>query len=155
MESQEGERGELIVPYVTVARRYFLPQWVAFDEQDRLLVNSVNQAEAYIVSMQMYLKTLHAAVSLAPYTVADEAYRMKRYGMLGQLVNQGRALARFETSEIIAIIRRRAGAKENQVEPEPAHFDDQIWKSNRIDFDVIPAGRSFPPVCRFSSQANR
>ena len=51
--------------------------------------------------MQRFLCVLHAAVSLAPYIVADEEYQRKRYGMLGQLVNQGRALARYETREII------------------------------------------------------
>jgi len=38
----EGQRGELQVPYVPAALRFFLPQWVAFDEEDRLLTGSLN-----------------------------------------------------------------------------------------------------------------
>ena len=142
-ENTDGARGELLVPYVPAARRFFLPQWVAFDDQDHLLVNSVNLAEAYIISMQLYLKTLHAAVSLAPYMVADEAYQRKRYGMLGQLVNQGRALARYETGEIITTIRRRAAAHDlnRGLSLSLPYFDDQDLEVKSHDFDVIPAGR--------------
>ena len=50
-----------------------------------------------MASMQRLLEVLHWRVALAPYIVADEEYQQKRYGMLGQLVNQGRALARYET----------------------------------------------------------
>ena len=88
-EREEAGRGELLVPYVEAARRFYLPQWVAFDDEGHLLVGSVNEAEADIASMQRYLSVLHAAVGLAPYMVADEEYQRKRYGILGQLVNQG------------------------------------------------------------------
>jgi hypothetical protein len=142
-ESQEAERGELLVPYVPAARRFFLPQWVAFDQQDQLLVGSANEAETYIFSMQRYLKILHAAVSLAPYMVADEAYQRKRYGMLGQLINQGRALARYETREIIATIRRRKAANDlnRGLSLSLPFFDDQDLEVKSHDMDVIPAGR--------------
>jgi hypothetical protein len=142
-QDQEITRGELLVPYVPAARRFFLPQWVAFDEHDRLLVSSVNEAESYIVSMQHYLKILHAAVSLAPYMVADEQYQIKRYGILGQLVNQGRCLARFETDEIIATIRRRAAANDlnRGLSLSLPYFDDQILEMKSHEMDVIPAGR--------------
>ena len=142
-EGEEEGRGELVVPYVPAARRFFLPQWVAFDDQDRLLVSTANQAEAYLSSMQDYLKILHAAVSLAPYMVADEEYRRKRYGMLGQLINQGRALARFETREIIATIQRRAKANDlnRGLSLSLPYFDDQSLEMRTLDFDVIPSGR--------------
>ena len=97
-EEGNGEvgRGSLQVPYVPAARRFYLPQWVAFDSQDKLIVNSISEAEAHIASMQRFLTILFAARSLAPYMVADREFEKKRYGMLGQLVNQGRALARFK-----------------------------------------------------------
>ncbi len=45
--AEEGQsdagRGELQVPYVPAALRFYLPQWVAFDDQDRLLVGSVGR----------------------------------------------------------------------------------------------------------------
>ena len=34
--TEEG-RGELLVPYVPAARRFYLPQWVAFDDVPRHL----------------------------------------------------------------------------------------------------------------------
>lgn len=137
------DRGELIVPYVPAARRFFLPQWVAFDDQDGLLVNTTAEAEAHIASMQGFVRILHAASSLAPYMIADETYQQKRYGMLGQLVNQGRALARFQTRAIIATIRRRAIANDlnRGLSLSLPYFDDQDLELKTRDFDIIPAGR--------------
>ena len=139
----EAGRGELLVPYVPAARRFFLPQWVAFNEDGSLLVKSVQEAEAHMRSMQHFLSVLHAALGLAPYLVADEEFRRKRYGMLGQLVNQGRALARHETGEIIRTIRRRAEAQElnRGLSLRLPYFDDQDLDLRTYPFEVIPAGR--------------
>ncbi len=144
-EEEQGEagRGELLVPYVPYARRFYLPQWVAFDNQGKLLVNSVNEAEADIASMQHFLTILHTAVSLAPYIVVDEEYQRKRYGMLGQLVNQGRALARYQNNEIIHTIKHRAAAHDlnRGLSLSLPYFDDQELDMKTHDFEVIPAGR--------------
>jgi hypothetical protein len=139
----ENGRGELIVPYVPAARRFYLPQWVAFDDQGHLLVNSVNEAEAHVASMQRFLDILHAAVALSPYMVADEEYQQKRYGMLGQLVNQGRALANYETKEIIRTIWRRSTAHDlnRGLSLSLPYFDDQELLKLTHNFEVIPGGR--------------
>lgn len=139
----DQRRGELLVPYVPAARRFFMPQWVAFDDDDRLLVNSVALAEAHVASMQRYLGVLHTAVSLAPYMVAAGIYQQRRYGMLGQLINQGRALARHYTREIVATIKRRAGAHDlnRGLSLSVPYFDDQSLQMKTCAFDVIPAGR--------------
>ncbi|MCX6071774.1 MAG: hypothetical protein NTU91_13120 [Chloroflexi bacterium] len=144
---EEGQadsgRGELQVPFVPAALRFYLPQWVAFDEQDRLLVGSIAEAEAHVASMQRYVAVLHAAVGLAPYMVADDDYQAKRYGMLGQLVNQGRALARYETREIIRTIKRRAEANDlnRGLSLSLPYFDDQGLEMRARDFEVVPTGR--------------
>jgi hypothetical protein len=140
--SEEG-RGSLQVPYVPAARRFYLPQWVAFDDDGRLLVNSVNEAEAHIASMQQFLTVLFAARSLAPYVIADEEYQKKRYGMLGQLINQGRILALYQTNEIIRAIQARAAAQSlnRGLSLSLPYFDDQSLKVKTHDFVVIPAGR--------------
>ena len=142
-DRQEDSRGELLVPYVPAARRFFLPQWVAFDDQDRLLARSAADAEAYLASMQRYVHILHTAISLASYMVTDADYQQKRYGMLGQLINQGRALARFQTREIITTIKRRADANDlnRGLSLSLPYFDDQGLEMKRRDFDIIPAGR--------------
>lgn len=139
----EAGRGELIVPYVPAARRFYLPQWVAFDDKDRLLVNSVTEAEAHIASMQRFLAILHTGVFLAPYMVADDTYQQKRYGMLGQIVNQGRALARYTTGEIIQTIKHRAATHDlnRGLSLSLPYFDDQSLEIKTHDFTVIPAGR--------------
>lgn len=139
----DPDRGELLVPYVPAARRFFLPQWVAFDDNGKLLVGSVNEAEAHVASMQHYLEILHAAVGLAPYMVIDVQYQEKRYGMLGQLVNQGRALAAYETEEIIGIIEHRAAANDlnRGLSLSLPYFDDQSLVLKTYNFDVVPAGR--------------
>ena len=126
---EEG-RGELLVPYVPAARRFYLPQWVPFDEHDGLLVNSVGEAEADIKSMQRFLNVLFAARSLAPYMIADQEYHSKHYGILGQLVNQGRALARFMTSDIIRTVKRVEAQSLNRgLSLRLPYFDDQSFPS--------------------------
>ena len=139
----EQGRGELQVPYVPAARHFYLPQWVAFDERDRLLVGSLKEAEAYLASMERFVDVLHVAVSLAPYIVADPIYQEKRYGMLGQLINQGRALARFHMCEIIHTIQRRAEANDlnRGLRLSLPFFDDQDLRMKDHPLDVIPAGR--------------
>jgi hypothetical protein len=140
--TEEG-RGELLVPFVPAARRFYLPQWVAFGSQGELLVNSIGEAEAHVSSMQRFLVILHGAVGLASYMVVDEDYQQKRYGMLGQLVNQGRALARYQTSEIIITIKQRAKAGDlnRGLSLDLPYFDDQDLVINTYNFEIIPAGR--------------
>jgi hypothetical protein len=92
---------------------------------------------------------LHKAVALAPYMVADIEYQHKRYGMLGQLVNQGRALSNYKTGEIVRTIKERAqaGKLNRGLSLSLPYFDDQELKMEILDFDVIPRGRiSFKPM---------
>jgi hypothetical protein len=140
---QEADRGELQVPFVPDARRFFLPQWVAFGQDGKLLVNHVREAENHVTSMQRFLFALHAAVSLAPYFVIDSEYQKKRYGMLGQLVNQGRALALYLTEDIIQVIKQRALAHDlnRGLSLSLPYFDDQALEIHTRDFTVIPGGR--------------
>jgi len=93
--------------------------------------------------MQRFLSILHTAVSLAPYMVADEVYQQKRYGMMGQLVNQGRALAQYLTQEIIETIKHRADAQElnRGLSLSLPYFDDQSLEMKTHNFEIIPAGR--------------
>jgi hypothetical protein len=139
----EDGRGELLVPFVPYARKFFLPQWVAFDGNGKMLVKSVDEANAHVKSMQRFMEVLFLAVALAPYISADEEYAQKRYGMLGQLVNQGRALAMYQTKEIIARIKERAaaGSLNRGLRLSLPYFDDQKLKIDISNFEVIPAGR--------------
>ena len=108
-----------------------------------MLVKSISEAEAHVGSMQRFLALLHTAISLAPYIVADEVYQQKRYGMLGQLVNQGRALARYRTNEIIQTIWRRAKAQDlnRGLSVSLPYFDDQDLRLRLHSFEIIPTGR--------------
>jgi len=141
--TDEAGRGELLVPYVEYARRFYLPQWVSFDDEGHLLVNTVSEAQAHVQSMQRFLSILHLAVYLAPYMVADDIYQQKRYGMLGQIVNQARALARYQTGEIIRTIKRRAAAQDlnRGLSLDLPYFDDQDLLMCEHSFQVIPGGR--------------
>lgn len=141
-KSDEG-RGDLQVPFVPAARRFYLPQWVAFDDQGNLLVGSVKEAEAHLASMQRYVEILHAASSIAPYIIADDDYQKKRYGILGQLINQGRALARYKTREIINTIKERAknSTLNRGLSLTLPYYDDQALFMNSTSFEVIPSGR--------------
>ena len=142
-EKNEEGRGDLLVPFVPFARKFFLPQWIAFDENGDLLAKSVEEAEAHIKSMQIFMEVLFLAVALAPYISADEEYGKKRYGMLGQLVNQGRALAIYQAQEIIARIKERAdsGNLNRGLSLSLPYFDDQELRVDITKFEVIPAGR--------------
>ncbi len=144
VESQEADdRGEVQTPFVPAARKFFLPQWVAFDQSGRLLVGSVQEAEAHIQSMQHYVMILHRALSFAPYMSVDEEYQQKRYGILGQLINQGRLLANFKTNQIVFEIQQRV---ENQslnrgLSITLPYFNDQTLVMDRTNLEIIPAGR--------------
>jgi hypothetical protein len=157
--AEEGgteDRGELQTPFVPAARRFFLPQWVAFDEEGKLLVGSVKEAEAHVGSMQRYVMILHRALSLAPYISANEEYQRKRYGILGQLINQGRALANFKTNEIISEIKRRVEKQSlnRGLSVILPYFDDQNLELEKSNFEIIPAGRiMFLPA--FVARASR
>jgi hypothetical protein len=141
-KKEEG-RGELLVPFVPYARKFFLPQWVAFNENGNLLAKSVEEAEARIKSTQRFMEVLFLAVALAPYISADDEYAKKRYGMLGQLVNQARALAIYQTKEIITRIKERAasGNLNRGLSLSLPYFDDQELRVDITKFEVIPAGR--------------
>jgi hypothetical protein len=134
---------DLTAPYIPDARRFYLPQWVAFDDQGKLLVNTISEARAFIASMQEFLAILHAAAALAPYILADAEYQKKRYGIMGQLVNQGRLLARFEAGELIQCIQRRVMNQtlNRGLNLSLPYFDDQDMELKNLDFMVIPAGR--------------
>jgi hypothetical protein len=145
----EAGRGELLVPYAEAARQFYLPQWVAFDADDQLLVNSLPEAEAHVAAMQRFMEVLHLARAFAPYIVADEQYQQKRYGMLGQLINQGRALARYEMKEIIRTIQERAAQHDlnRGLSLSVPYFDDQSLSMELTELEVIPVGRiMFVPV---------
>jgi hypothetical protein len=141
-KTDEG-RGGLLVPFVPYARKFFLPQWVAFGEHGEMLVKSVDEANAHIKSMQRFMEVLFLAVALAPYISTDEEYGQKRYGMLGQLLNQGRALAIYQVKEIIARIKERAeaGSLNRGLRLSLPYFDDQDLKIDISNFEVIPSGR--------------
>ena len=136
-------RGELLVPYVEAARYFYLPQWVAFDNEGHLLVGSVNEATAVIASLQRYLAVLHAALMMAPYMVADDEYQRKHYGILGQLVNQGRSLAHYQVEEIIQTIKHRVASHDldRGLSLNLPYFNDQTLALEIYSFNVIPAGR--------------
>lgn len=144
--TEEGDtsasRGELQTPFVPAQRLFFLPQWVSFEPNGNLLT-PVSEAEANLRSMQNYVSILHRASSIAPYIVADEVYQRKRYGILGQLINQGRALATYRSHEIIAQVKARAqaGTLNRGLSLSLPYFDDQDLKLYTHDFEVIPAGR--------------
>lgn len=145
----ENGRGELLVPFVPAARRFYLPQWVSFDEQGTLLAGSIREAESNQASMERYLAILHMASSLAHYLVADETYQRKRYGMLGQVINQGRALARYQTEQIIQAILERVekGTLNRGLSISLPYYDDQELRLAERSLEVIPAGRiGFKPV---------
>jgi hypothetical protein len=139
----EAGRGELLVPYAPAARHFYLPQWVAFDDSNQLLVGTLAEAEAHVASTQRFVSILHQAVGLAPFMVADEVYQRKRFGILGQLVNQGRALANYQVGEIISTIQQRARVSDlnRGLSLSLPYFDDQDLIIRNHDFEVIPAGR--------------
>jgi hypothetical protein len=141
--NDELGRAELLVPYVEAARKFYLPQWVCFDDEGKLLVSMLSEAEADIASMERYVSILHTAISLASYMVADDEYQFKRYGMLGQLVNQGRALAHYQVQEIIHTIQRRAATHDldRGLSLSLPYFNDQTLQVEKYDFDIIPSGR--------------
>jgi hypothetical protein len=139
----DSSRGELQSPYVPAALNFFMPQWVAFDSDGSLLARNIAEAEGHINAMQKYLSILHMAVGLSPYFVCEPVYSQKRYGILGQLVNQARLLARYQIEEIITEIKRRSVSNNlnRGLSLSFPYFDDRDLSIKLQRFEVIPAGR--------------
>jgi hypothetical protein len=131
------------VPFVDAARRFYVPQWVAFGDGDRLLAGSLGEAEATIASLRHAVGLLEEALDLCPGIVADPAYQRKRTGLLGQLINQGRALARAQADEIIAKIQHRAaaGSLNRGLSFSLTYFDDASLSLKTYPVEIIPNGR--------------
>jgi len=121
----------------------YMPRWMAFDAHNHLLVKSVREAEEQLAAMQRYMEILDLAQTLGLYIVADERYWQKYYGMLGQLVEQGRALARYEVGAMIDTIKDQAARHEldQGLRLSVPYFDDHTLRIRLIEFEVIPAGR--------------
>ena len=139
----ENKQEARLVGFTPYAQMFYMPEWVAFGEKGELLVTSLEEAIAHNLSMQSFMEVLFKAVALAHYISADPEYTKKRYGMLRQLVNQGRALAVYQTKEIIVHIKERAeaGNLNRGLRLSMPYFDDQDLKLYHSNFDVIPAGR--------------
>ncbi len=129
--------------FASEANRFFLPQWVSFDGQNRLLANSFHDAEISLVSMKRYLHILNLAITLAPYLIADPECEEKRYGILGQIVNQGSAMARYEIEEIIQVIKERVRANNlnRGLSLSVTYFNDLSLELENRKIRVIPTGR--------------
>jgi hypothetical protein len=135
--------GSSHVQYAEAARRFHLPQWVAFGEGDRLLVNSLEEAEASIVALQDAVRLLEDAVTVCPSLATDGIYQRKHAGLIGQLVNQGRALARVYTRRIVARLHERAaaGTLNRGLHLSLPYFDDEDMTMRLYQVEVIPDGR--------------
>jgi hypothetical protein len=74
--------------------------------------------------------------------IADEMWQQKRYGMLGQLVNQGRLLAHYQSQEIIQTIKGRVAEHrlDRGLRLSLPYFNDQKLSIENYDFIIIPAG---------------
>lgn len=131
------------VPYVPYARLFFIPRWVAFDEKDRLLTGSEREAEAMVASLQNAVALLEDAETIYPCIVADEAFQRKRAGLLGQLVNQGCALARYYTRSIIDQMQHlaRTGGLDRGLRLDLPYFDFQSLGMCNLPVEIIPASR--------------
>ena len=137
-----GDDG-LHAPYVPAARRFYLPQWVAFGDDDCLLAASLKEAEATIASLEKTVRLMQEAAAICPSLVSDETYQRKRAGLLGQLINQGRALARAYTREIIERIhvRAAAGTLNRGLSLSLPYFDDDALTLRTYPVNIIPDGR--------------
>jgi len=139
----QENRGEFQVPFVPDAQRFFLPQWVAFDLNGKLIVKDLAEADANIRSMQKYFSTLNLASSIEPFMVSDFVYQRKRNGIITQLVNQGRSMANHINRQLIHKIQERvkAGTLNRGLELNLHYFDDQDLVMLYREIQVIPAGR--------------
>ncbi len=131
------------VPVGAARLGFYLPQWVVVDDQQHLLVASFAEAMAIFEDMQRYLSMLDTAARLASYIVVDDEYQRKHYGILGQFVNQGRALASYQVAQICETIKRRAAAHDldRGFSLSLPYFNDKTLAMELYDFDVVPCGR--------------
>lgn len=114
-----------------------------------MLVEAENESERLMVAMQRYLSILDMAVALAHFMVADAEFQYIRFRIVGQLIQQGRALAQFQVREITQSIQRRAASNllNRGFSLSLPYFDDHALEMRCWNFQVIPAGRTlFSPA---------
>jgi len=142
-KQKDKTQGELTATSGDESGGFFLPQWVAFDEQHHLLVNDLGTAEEFIIALKRYLAVLDMAAGFAPYIAVDDEYIIKHYGVLGQLVNQGRALANHQVELICQKIKNRSASHslDRGFSLTIPYFNDQSLALESYNFDVIPKGR--------------
>lgn len=142
-DSQIGTIKELDRARFSASGGFFVTQWVVVDDRQHLLVGDLCEAIAGINAMRQYLSVLAIAAGLAPYIVVDEVYQNKHYGILGQLVNQGRALASYQVELLCQTIKCRAAEHrlDRGLTISLPYFNDQTLTMETYAFDVIPGGR--------------
>jgi len=133
---------ESINPDKSYASGFFLPKYVAINEQNQLLVGDLQGAITDVETLQQYSVILDAVVNIAPYMVVNEEFQVKRYGILGQLVNQGRALANYQVEILCQTIKKRAASHslDRGLSLSLPYFNDQTLKVEKYTFDIIPSG---------------
>ena len=147
--SKDVPRSRAIKP-VEGSRQHGVPQKRSVVEECQpVLALAVDEAEKLIAILQQDLLILDIAVASTPYIVAEEDFQQKRYWIIGQLIQQGRALAQFQVKEIIHSIQQRAAENllNRGLSLSLPYFDDHALKMRSWDFQVIPAGRTlFSPA---------
>jgi hypothetical protein len=93
--------------------------------------------------LQNAIRILQDAEDICLSIVADENYQRKRAGLLGQLVNQGRALARYYTRQIITRIHARveSGGLNRGLQLSLPYFEINDLSLHLYPIDIIPKGR--------------
>jgi len=125
------------------------PQWLAFDYQNHLILDSIAEAQICIASLKQNLTIYEITSKVAPYFNREDHYRQKLNWLREQLINQGRALARYQTNQIIETIKKRASINSlnRGLNLSLPYFDDRTMEIKTYNFEVIPKGRiQFEPA---------
>jgi hypothetical protein len=148
-DQKDAPGGQELKPAVGSHRLSGSQEQTVIDVCQPVLVEAVNEAERLMAAMQQYLTILDMAVALAPYVVADADFQHKRFRIVGQLIQQGRALAQFRVREIVQSIQLRAASNllNRGLSLSLPYFDDHALEMRCWKFQVIPAGRTpFSPA---------
>ena len=142
-EAPNPEGIEPAAPYVAAARRFYLAQWVAFDEQGKLLVEDSNEARGY---HRIYASIPgYPACSSEPGAVhpGGRGVPAETLWHPGTACEPGTSPAWFETAEIIRCIQRRVNNQSlnRGLSVNLPYFDDRDIELKNLDFKVIPAGK--------------
>ncbi len=117
--------------------------YTAFEKQGQLRVSDLNSAVAVVEHLSRFVHALHQIEELYPAWQTHDQYSEKHALLTTHLIDQGRALANYQTQKIIQDIQMswKTGEMTRGLTIFLPYLDERQSNMEEYKIVVIPAGR--------------